>query len=192
MSSVWQCPVHGEVLPFHAPAHVNREMLTSVAGQVAVPLWAPWPLLPHWTITGVGWSGDNRNPGRATALACAGPAPSGGVADLVLVCEEPGVGLGGRFAGIQSVDPGPMLVAATGSAAHAKIQVAGHPTPLWSVGGAPGRSVYVGEAMGLWLWAVGWPEEAGWVLADHVELVDLRDEVPTELVYGALSPYLNG
>jgi len=27
---------------------------------VAVSLWCPWPLLPGWTVTGVGWAGDDR------------------------------------------------------------------------------------------------------------------------------------
>jgi hypothetical protein len=36
-----------------------------------------------------------------------------------------------------------------------------------------------------------WPADAGYVLAEHVVLVDLRDVLPAELVFGAPSPYLH-
>ncbi|WP_390624257.1 DUF6758 family protein [Fodinicola feengrottensis] len=88
-------------------------------------------------------------------------------------------------------DPGPALAeAARTTSAHAKVKVDGHPTPLWSVDSADDRCAYVGEASGLWLWAVLWPAEAGYLLADNVELMDGRERLPGELVYGAPSPYL--
>ena len=34
---------------------------------------------------------------------------------------------------------------------------------------------FVGEALGVWLWAVLWPPAAELVLLEHVELHDLRD-----------------
>ena len=42
----------------------------------AMPLWCPWPLPTGWTVTGVGWVGDDRSGVRATAVACSGPARS--------------------------------------------------------------------------------------------------------------------
>ena len=37
----------------------------------------------------------------------------------------------------------------------------------------------------MWLWAVLWPAEAGYVLLEHVVLHDLRERVPADLVVGA-------
>jgi hypothetical protein len=193
MSSDWRCAVHGTVLPLHIVPHASQETLDLARAAARVPLWGPWPLLPGWTITGIGWVGDDRSGGRATALACTGPAPLGGVADIVFVSEEPGIGLGARFAGLEGPDPGPALAEALEhTAAHAKIATAGHPAPLWSVHSADGRSAYVGEAEGLWLWAILWPADAGYLFAEHLELYDLRESLPGPLFFGAPSPYLNG
>jgi hypothetical protein len=191
MSSEWRCDAHGPVAPLHVTAPVGLPVLEAVRQHASVPLWVPWPLPPDWTVTGVAWAGDERAPACATALACSGPAPLGGVADVVLVAEEPGVGLGARYAGIGGPDPGRRLIEeleTTG--AHAKVHAAGRPAPLWSIEAAAGRSAYVGEALGMWLWAVAWPAEAGYVLAEHLTLHDLRDDVPQPLLFGAASPYL--
>jgi hypothetical protein len=115
----------------------------------------------------------------------------------MLIAEEPGVGLGPRFAGIAGPDPGPLLARAMGGrdgehSAHAKIKVDGHPTPLWSVHSPEDRSAYVGEARGMWLYAIAWPASAGYLLAEDVVLHDLCEWLPPELVYGAPSPYLHG
>jgi hypothetical protein len=191
MSSDWRCEAHGAVAPLHVSANVSFEVLDAVRHQVGVPLWMPWPLLPGWTVTGVGWAGDERAPAAATALACSGPAPLGGVADVVLVAEEPGVGLGARYAGIDGPDPGRLLTEEMdNTSAHAKVHAAGRPTPLWSIRAGEGRSAYVGEALGRWLWAIAWPTEAGYVLAEHLSLLDLRDVLPVPVPFGAPSPYL--
>jgi hypothetical protein len=109
------------------------------------------------------------------------------------VSEEPGVGLGCRFAGLAGMDPGPVLATEVDHLVpHAKVLADGHPTPLWAVPSPSDRSVYVGEAGGIWLYAVAHPAEAGYVLAEHIVLTDLTESLPTELVYGALSPYLQG
>jgi hypothetical protein len=73
----------------------------------------------------------------------------------------------------------------------AKVDTRGHPTALWWVEGRPDRAVYVGEALGHWVWAVLWPGTAGFLLIDDFVLTDLRDaghelDVPC----GALSPRL--
>ena len=199
MHTEWRCDRCGPVPPWHVAEHVSAEIVGAAAtaaasGQPAIPLWCPWPLLPGWMATGVGWAGDDRDGVRATALACSGPAPVGeGPADLVLIAEEPGVGLGMRFAGIEGLDPGPHLAEAMETtAAHAKVKAGGHPTALWAVTARDGRSAYVGEAKGLWLYAVAFPASAGYILAEHVVLHDLTEWLPPELVYGAPSPYLHG
>lgn len=156
-------------------------------------MWCPWPLPAGWLVTGLGWAGDDLTGVHATAVACSGPAPlSDGPADVILVAEEPGVGLGNRFAGLPGPDPGRTFADMTATTAHAKIKVDGHDTPMWSIGTSPDRVAYVGEARGMWLYAVAWPAEAGYVLSEHIVLHDLTDWVPAELVYGAPSPYLRG
>lgn len=193
MSSDWLCPKHGSVPPLHVAEKPSIELFDTIRARSGVPLWIPWPLLPDWMVTGLAWAGDERAPVTATAVACSGPAPLGGVADVVLIAEEPGVGLGARFAGISGPDPGPMLtVDLDSTTAHAKVLAAGHPTPLWSINAGEGRSAYVGEAAGRWLWAVAWPAEAGYVLAEHVVLCDVRSEMPSTVPFGAQSPYLRG
>lgn len=197
MHTDWRCDDCGPVPPLHVARHIGPEILQTAvdrlgAGPTAVPLWCPWPLPAGWTVTGVGWAGDDRTGVRATAVACSGPAPlGGGPADLVLVAEEPGVGLGNRFAGMPGIDPGPFLGELT-ETAHAKIKVGGHPTPLWAVKSSDDRSAYAGEAKGRWLFVVAWPATAGYLLAEDLMLHDLLQWIPPELVYGAPSSYLHG
>jgi hypothetical protein len=193
MNSDWRCDVHSAVLPFHVAEHINREIVDAAREHLKVPLWCTWPLLPGWTMTGVGWVGDERTSGRAAAVACSGPAPLGGPADVLLISEDPGVGLGPQFAGLDAPDLGPAAQQRMMSTPpDAKVRAAGHPTPMWAIDTRDDRSVYVGEAKGVWLYTVAWPASAGYILAEHVTLHDLVEFVPNELVYGAPSPYLHG
>jgi hypothetical protein len=195
MSSDWRCSTCGPVPPLHVAEHINAEIVESVTVRSKdIPIWCPWPLPAGWMVTGVGWAGDERSGTRATALACSGPGPLGGPADIVLVAEEPGVGLGNRYAGLAGPDPGPYLQdALERTAAHAKVKAAGWPTALWAVRTpAADRSAYVGEAKGVWLYAIAWPDSAAYLFAEDLVLHDLTEWVPAELVYGAPSPYLHG
>lgn len=187
----WQCDAHGAVHPLQPVVPPSVDALTVVVNRTRVPLWMPWPLPVGWLFTGVACAGDDTSGGRATAVACSGPSPLGGPGELVLVAEELGVGLGARYAGVPGPDPGPRLD--TREPAPAKVLAAGRPTPLWQVEQTPAdRAVFAGEAMGLWLWAVVWPEDCALLLYDELVLADLRDAgseihlVPC----GALSPRL--
>lgn len=198
MRSDWRCDACGPGPPLHLPKHIGPEVLAAVVAGIRrfpeqVPLWCPWPLPNNWTVTGVGWAGDERTPVRACVLACSGPSPlTGGPADLLLVSEVPGVGLASRYAGLPGVDPGPALATVmAGRPAGAKVRALGHPTPLWSVPSPEERSAYVGEARGVWLVVVAWPASAGYLLAEDLVLCDLIDWLPPELVYGALSVRLH-
>jgi len=189
-SNAWRCDAHGEVYPVAPAVLPTRERLQQVVHGTGVPFWLPWPLPQGWLATGLTVARDEREVIHASVVACSGPNPAGGVGELLLVAEEPGVGLGARYAGMTGPDPGDALVA---TAPHAKIHAAGHPTALWCVTGAPDRAVYVGEALGLWLWAVLWPETAGLLMLEQIVLADLRDaghdlDVPV----GALTPRLTG
>lgn len=187
-SSSWQCPGHGAVHPLQPVVQPTSDVLHAAAGRTAVPVWLPWPLPRGWLVTGVATAGDERTGARATALACSGPAPLGGLAELVLVAEEPGVGLGARFGGIGGPDPGSI----TGDQpADVKLHAAGHPTAMWSLDAPADRAVYVGEALGCWIWAVLWPQSAGFLLIDDFLLTDVREAAPSlDVPFGALSPRL--
>jgi hypothetical protein len=183
MSSTWDCERHGAVQPLRRWTRVTPEMIVQSAGRAAVPLWSPLPLLAGWTVTGLALAGDERGGARATCLALSGPSPLGGPADLLLVAEEPGIGLGARLAGSDGVDPGDV----THGQPEAKVEAAGHPTALWRCASAPDRVAFVGEASGVWLYAVLWPPAAELVLLEHVVLHDLRHEshLGLELAVGA-------
>jgi hypothetical protein len=186
-SSTWRCDAHGEVFPLHPPARPAQRALDAVIGEARVPVWLPWPLPVGWVVTGACHAGDERSHGRAVALACSGPAPFGGVGEIVVVAEEPGVGLGARYAGIAGYDPGETPDSPAGAHVHA----AKRPTSLWELTAATGRSAWVGEALGAWLWVVTWPETTDLVLHDSFELVDLRDAGHSlDLPFGALCPQL--
>ena len=55
---------------------------------------------------GFAGAGDERTGTRASAVALSGPNPVGGLAEMLVVAEDPGVGLGAALAGLDSVDPG--------------------------------------------------------------------------------------
>ena len=58
---------------------------------------------------------------------------------------------------------------------------------------APGRAAFVGEVMGNWLWLILWPDTAGMLLVEPLELRDLRDPgQDLDLPFGATSPRLPG
>jgi hypothetical protein len=179
------------VPPLQPVVQPTADVLAAVAGHSNVPVWLPWPLPRGWLVTGIAQAGDERSGARATAMACTGPAPLGGVGELVVVAEEPGVGLGARFAGLEGPDPGSEM--SPGRPADAKVHAAGHPTAMWAVASASDRAAYVGEALGLWLWAVLWPESAGFLLIDEFVLTDVRDAGhDIDVPFGALSPRLAG
>ncbi|GAB2911450.1 DUF6758 family protein [Streptomyces sp. NPDC059173] len=190
-ADAWQCSAHGQVHPMQPVVPPSVEALGVVVHRTRVPVWMPWPLPVGWLFTGAASAGDDRGGGRASAVACSGPGPLGGMGELLLVAEELGVGLGARYAGIEGPDPGHHLN--VDAAPDAKVHAAGRPTPLWHVRNAPeDRAVFAGEARGLWLWAILWPEQSGLLMYDELVLTDLRDAGgEVDLVpCGALTPRL--
>lgn len=190
-NSAWSCVEHGPVPPLQPVARPGAEGLEHVRAHATVPLWLPWPLPTAWLVTGYALAGDERSGAVATVVGCSGPAPLGGAADLILVAEQPGVGLGARLAGLPGPDPGAGF---DDGPAHAKVDAAGHPTPLWSIDAGPDgpdNAVYVGEAKGAWIWAILWPAAAGVLLAENLGLDDLVERVESiDVPYGALMPRL--
>lgn len=184
-SSAWVCARHGEVHPLQPVSRPSAEGLRGTRHAAGVPLWLPWPLPDRWLVTGFARAGDERSGARACALALSGPAPLGGPADMVLVAEEPGVGLGARYAGLVGPDPGEGFGRGL---PYAKMYAHGHPVPLWSVQAGADRAAFAGEALACWLWVVLWPAHAGLLLLEYLELLDLRDAGHLDIPYGALSP----
>lgn len=194
-SSDWTCPGHGAVPPLQAPHPPSTAWLADLAARAAVPVWVPWPLPAGWLLTGEAEVGGPRQRPVATVVACSGPnpAPRPGMpaelaADLLVVAETPGVGLGAHLAGLDDVDPGEAVARGP---AHAKVRARGQHTPLWHVDGAGDRAAFVGESAGVWLWMLLWPASAAVLLLESFELVDVRDGGPAlDPPVGAPSPRL--
>ncbi|MEU5865739.1 DUF6758 family protein [Nonomuraea sp. NPDC047529] len=187
LSGVFHCDTHGDVLPYQPPRAPTGESLEAMRKRSVVPVWLPWPLPPGWTVTGFGEAGDERTGSRASVVALSGPSPIEGPADLLVIAEEPGVGLGATFAGLDGPDPGEGF---DSGPPNAKIEVMGHPTAMWCLGGIDDRAVYAGEALGNWLWTIAWPAEAGCMIAmAELSLQDARDR-DFEVPFGGFSPRL--
>jgi hypothetical protein len=186
-ASGWRCLVHGEVSPLWPTLSPSRSGLRALLRAAAVPVWLPWPLPDGWLVTGFAGAGDERTGTKGCAVALSGPGPAGGVAELVVVSEDPRVGLGCRFAGLDGLDPGAQLTAVPPAAA---VRLGGHELPLWRVD-ASGRAAFAGEVMGTWLWLVLWPRRAAALLAQPLRVRDLRDPgQELDLPFGAPSPQL--
>jgi hypothetical protein len=186
-SSAWRCELHGEVQPLLPPFSPSREGLDGLLRFSGVPVLAPWPLPAGWLLAGFAGVGDERTGAHATAVALAGPNPLGGPADMVVVAEEPGVGLGAALAGLEGVDPGAGFAS---TPPIASVSFGKHDFPLWQVD-SPDRATFAGEIKALWLWLVLWPETAGILLIEPLNLRDLRDPgQELDLPFGALSPRL--
>ena len=185
--SAWQCDLHGAVQPLRMTRTPSPGGLQALLKAAKVPVWLPWPIPLGWLVTGFTGAGDERSGIRGSAVAVSGPNPLGGPADLLIVAEEPGVGLGAGLAGLPGPDPGDGF--ASGQP-NASVKVANHEAPLWLVE-ADHKAVFAGEVAGSWLWLVLWPDTAGTLLMEPLELRDLRDPAQDlDLPFGALSPRL--
>ncbi|MFC5831653.1 DUF6758 family protein [Nonomuraea insulae] len=186
-SSAFRCGTHGDVLPYQPPWPPSSTALEAIRKTSVVPVWLPWPLPSGWLVTGFGEVGDQNTGARASLVALTGPSLMEGPADMIVIAEEPGIGLGAAFAGLDGPDPGEGFDAGP---PNAKIGVLGHPTALWCVDGQNDRAVYAGEAMGNWLWAIAWPADAGCMISlAELSLLDARDH-ELDVPFGAFSPRL--
>lgn len=187
-SSAWQCGRHGTVAPYTVLTRPSLDALTHLLKFARGPVWMPHGMLPGWLCSGFAYAGDERTGTRAAVATMSGPSPLGGAADMMLVAEEPGVGLGARYATLPGPDPGAGFDACPPDA---KLEAAGHPTALWSLPTPGDCAVFVGEAKAQWLWVLVWPAIAGVLLYDSLTLDDLRDGyLEAELAFGTLCPRL--
>ncbi|HZY26675.1 MAG TPA: DUF6758 family protein [Jiangellaceae bacterium] len=187
-SSRWSCRIHGDVYPLQPITAPSARLARQLGERSAVPLWLSWPMPRGWVVGAILHAGDEVSGVRATGVVTSGPNPMGGPADLMLVAEEPGVGLGARFAGVEGADPG----AAVQQEPHAKLEVESRSVPLWWVDCPGDRAVYVGQWRGRWLWAVLRPQSAGVMLVEDLPIADLRDlgHEADLLPYGTPPPWL--
>ena len=184
----WVCPDHGTVQPVWPVEQPSPDLMHHIARSSRVPVWIPWPLPNGWFVTGVAAVGEDPMAARAVAVACSGPAPLGGLGELIVVAEEPGLGFGARFAGLDEPDPGEAIWSRPSDA---RIVNGHHPAAMWSLATRRDRAAFVGEAQGLWLWAVLWPADTGYLVAEDLGLMDLREAPSTfDVPCGALSPRL--
>jgi hypothetical protein len=183
----WKCGLHGQVHPLRTVRSLTAEGIDALLLGAEVPVWVPWPLPMAWLVTGFGGAGDEQTGIRGCVVALSGPSPVGGPAEMLLVSEEMGIGLGAGFAGLDGPDPG------TGFASgpsHGLVRYGHHQFPLWHVDAAD-RAAFAGEVLGNWLWLILWPVAAGMLLVDPLELRDLRDPgQELDLPFGARSPRL--
>jgi hypothetical protein len=192
-SSAWWCDLHGVIDPLRPAAQPTQIALSGLIKSSKVPVWVPWPLPHGWVVTGFSGAGDERTGSRGTAVALSGPNPVGGPADLLVIAEEPGVGLGAGLAGFKGLDPGAGFA---GGSPHATVRVGGHEVCLWLVApgectGPAGCAAFAGELGGGWVWMVFWPDSAAVMLVESLALRDLRDvEEQWHLPFGALSTRL--
>ena len=170
-SSAWRCELHGEIQPLALARLPTVDGLRALVRQARVPVWLPWPLPPGWLVSGFTGAGDERTGTRASAVSLSGPNPLGGPADMLIIAEEPGVGLGAGLAGLPGPDPGDGFAA---SQPNATVEVGNHDAPLWLVE-SDGKAVFVGEVAANWVWLVLWPDTAGTLLLEPLPLRDLRD-----------------
>ena len=105
MSLSWTCAQHGPIEPLHPFQSPTKALTEYVAEHARVPVWLPWPLPIGWLVTGIGHAGEEARGTTATVVACSGPNPVGGGADLLLVAEEPTVGLGASYASLERDRP---------------------------------------------------------------------------------------
>jgi hypothetical protein len=188
-SNAWHCEHHGNVDPLRPSLSPSRSGLLSLLRTTHVPVWLPWPLPPGWLVTGFAGAGDERTGTQGCAVALSGPNPCGGPGEMMLISEGPRVGLGARFAGLDGPDPGERLTAGPPAAA---VQYGHRELPLWHVE-APNRAAFAGEVMGTWMWLVLWPDTAGLMMVDPLQVTDLREPgLHLDVPFGAPSPRLPG
>ena len=177
--------MHGDIDPLWQVDPISDVGLAEITAVAEVPVLVPWPVPAGWLVTGFAAVGES----RGSAVALSGPNPVGGPADMLLICEEPGIGLGAASAGLPGPDPGGEFAACS---PQARVELGHHELPLWHVDAA-GCAAFAGELLGRWLWVLLWPDTAGTLLVEPLPLVDLRDPgCEPDLPFGPRSPRLPG
>ena len=103
---LWSCPDHGVVEPLWRPTEASYDAFVDHLGATArFPTYLPWPLSPGWRVTDFAAVGTVDR-GRAAMTCVSGTSTLDGPVDVLVISEEPGIGLGARIAGTRHDDPG--------------------------------------------------------------------------------------
>lgn len=189
----WACGEHGPVAPLWRPQEASYDEFTRHLGRTpSFPTYLPWPLGPGWRVADFALVGAAPDEATATLTCASGMSALDGEVEVVVVAEEPGVGLGSRVAGTTASDPGgeigqgPPVV---------RVRIGHQSVPLWTVSTSADddrfdRSVVAGEAYGRWLWIVLRPASAILLLRDDWILKDVSGLGPplVELPFGGDRP----
>jgi hypothetical protein len=192
----WVCRDHGPVPPLWRPDEASYDAFVAHLGRsVGFPTLLPWPLGPGWHVSGFGVVGEDDGV-RATVTVCSGTSALDGPVDVLVVSEEPGIGLGARVARIAEETPGDL----GDDPPLARVRVEQVSVPMWpvSTSSAPAgahaveldRFVLVGELRGRWLWLVIRPASAMLLLRDEWILRDASTLGPplVEVTFGGPDP----
>lgn len=172
------CPEHGQTPPLWRPHEASYATFVRHLEEAAdFPTYLPWPMGPGWQVSDFGVVVQAGSAARATVSCVSGSSALDGPVDVIVVSEEPGIGVGARAARLDHLDPpdigeGPPAV---------KVRLGPGTVPLWAVSTSEAddefdRVVMVGEATGRWLWLVLRPASAmlllrdEWILRDASEL----------------------
>jgi len=187
------CPVHGSLPPLWLPGEATYDEFTEhlrAAGDF--PTYLPWPMGPGWSVTEFGVVADTFAGPTATLTCCSGTSELDGPVDVFVVTEEAGVGLGARCAGLVHDDPGSDV---GDGRPPVRVRIDSKTVPLWAVSTSRSdrefdRSVFVGEALGRWLWIVLRPASAMLLLRDDWILRDVSGMGPPllEMPFGGPRP----
>ncbi len=171
------CADHGAQPPLRRPETSSYEAVAlHLEGAGRFPTYLPWPMSPGWSVTDFAYV-----EGPLATLTCvSGTSELDGPVDAVVVAEEPGVGLGGRCAGLDRSDPGPAWGSGTPAV---RVRIGSKSVGMWTVSvseahGEWDRSVFAGEAGGRWLWIVLRPASAMLLLRDEWILRDVSGVGP--------------
>ena len=189
---LWSCPDHGLVEPLWRPSEASYDAFVEQLGATArFPTYLPWPLSPGWRVTDFAAVGTAER-ARAAMTCVSGTSALDGPVDVLVISEEPGVGLGARIAGTRHDDPGAEIGEGP---ATMRVRIDSKSIPLWpvsthSASGEWDRSVVAGEADGRWLWLVLRPASAVMLLRDDWILRDVSRLGPplVELPFGGPAP----
>ncbi len=182
----WVCEEHGDLVPLWCAEEASYdgfvEQLRATGG---CPTYLPWPAGAGWVLSEHGWVARPGQDAVATMARSTVTREPDGPVEMLVVCEEPGVGLGARCAGVSEHAPGPELWF---SPPALRVRLGRQQVALWSlpvsgVAADADRSVLVGEHGGRWLWVVLWPASAvlglqHWRLDDAAALGPRLIELP--------------
>ncbi|MDT9594468.1 DUF6758 family protein [Nocardioides zeae] len=189
----WACDDHGPTDPLWRPSEPTYDSFAEHLRRTPVfPTYLPWPLGPGWQLSDFALVGSQPDSSTATLTCATGVSALDGPVEVIVVAEEPGVGLGARCAGTGGADPGDEVGRGTSDV---RVRLGHQSVPMWTVStsGADGRfdrSVVVGEAFGRWLWIVLRPASAILLLRDDWILKDVSGLGPplVELPFGGERP----